>query len=159
MHLYFYIRGIKQQTDIWVTLAQGQFWVWKRKNLKTRKIVHTLVQGALRPSIFGAWEYVFPEECLAEVLQHFGIADSGACMTATYRNKAKLIMLRKLFQVKKIPKEIFEEANKIPQSVTIKGHWRGICGLRVPGVTIHAIGTKKDMRKKVKRFGYEQEML
>ena len=146
-------------TDIWITLAQGQFWKWQRKSLKTKKIMESVVQGALRPSIFGAWEYVFPEECLAEVLVYLGVADNSLGALPTRRNKAKFALMRKLFQAKKIPKEIFKEAKKIMPSVVIKGYWRGISQVNVPGVTIHVIGYKKDVRKKAEKWGYEQEML
>ena len=159
MHLYFYLRGIKQQVDLWVTLAQGQFWRWDRKNLKTKKIDSILVQGALRPSVFGAWEYIFPEECLAEVIAAFGVADNSLGTTPTRKNKAKIAMLRKPFGAKKIAKAIYEEAKKIPKSLIIKDYWRGLSSVAVPGVAIHIIGYKKDARRKMEQWGYEQEML
>ena len=159
MHVYFYIRGIKQQTDMWITLAQGQFWKWERKNLKTKKIVESVVQGALRPSILGAWEYIFPEECLAEVLTYLGVADSGIGAIPSVKNKAKIVLLRKLFQCKKIPKEIYEEAKKIQDSIVVRGYWRALSCIKIPGVAVHVIGYKKDARQEVKKWGYEQEML
>ncbi len=161
MHLYFYIRGINQQVELWKLFAQTQWWRWIRTNLKTKKIEETLVQGALRPSVFGAWEYIFPEECLAEVLTSFKVVDAGSSIGAepTRKNKAGLFVLRKLFGCKKIPKKIYEEAKKIQGSVMINGYWRGISQLNIPGVSIHIIGYKEDVRKKVEKWGYEQEML
>ncbi len=161
MHLYFYIRGINQQIEIWKLFAQTQWWRWLRKNLKTKKIEDVLVQGALRPSVFGAWEYIFPEECLAEVLTSFNVADGGRAIGAepTLKNKARLLALRKLFGCKKIPNNIYEAAQKIQLSVMVKGFWRGISQLNIPGVSIHIIGYKEDERKAVKKWGYEQEML
>lgn len=159
MHLYFYIRGINQQVELWKLFAQTQWWRWLRKNLKTKKIEEVLVQGALRPSVFGAWEYIFPEECLAEVLTSFKVGDGGIGAKPTRKNKAKLLSLRKLFGCKKIPKKIYEEAKKIQASVMIKGFWRGLSQLNIPGVAIHVIGYKEDDRQEVEKWGYEQEML
>ena len=61
MHLYFFLRGNYPCVETFKTLAQGQFWQWKRINLATNKEETILVQGALRPTVFGAYEYVFPE--------------------------------------------------------------------------------------------------
>ena len=61
------IRGPKNQCDLFRMYMQTQMFCWKRKNLKTKKDEVTLVQGALRECGF-IYEYVFPEECLDEVL-------------------------------------------------------------------------------------------
>ena len=168
MHLFFYVRGIKHQVDLWVTLAQGLFWKWKRTNLKTGKEEESLVQGALRPSILGAWEYIFPEECLAEAIAVLGVVSNSidkntVGATPTVKNKMKLSMIRKLFSAKKVPEYILEESLKIPTSITIKNSWRGVSNLHIPGIAIHIIGYKKDRRQTVPEkngeWGYEQEML
>jgi len=127
-------------------MAQGLFWKWKRINLETKKEEIILVQGALRPSVMGAWEYVFPEECLADVIAVMGLANSIGAIP-TFMNKARLAILRKTFGAEKIPKEIFEEAAKIPPSIVLNDSYRGLSTLLVPGVCIHPIGIKREIRR------------
>ena len=158
MHLVLYARGIIQQVELWKAMAQGQFFKWGRKNLKTGKIEYVLVQGALRPSILGAWEYVFPKECLAEVINILGIHIPRECEHG-FKFKAKSAVLRKIHGVKKIPKEIIEEAKKIQSSILLENSWRGLSHIIVQGVSIHAVGIKEDVVKEIPQWGYEQEML
>lgn len=152
MHIFFYVRGINQQVELFKTLAQGQFWRWTRKNLKTGKMEDSLMQGGLRPSVLGAWEYIFPEECLADVIAVFGFSDGSE---KDFRIKA----LRKIFGAKKIPKEIWVKAKEIKPSFIIDGTNRGLSKVRVDGADLHLIGIKKDVRKGNADWGYEQEML
>ena len=153
MHLVFYVRGIKSQVDLWLTMAQGHFWKWTRKNLKTKKDDIILVQGALRPSLMGSYEYVFPEDCLAEVLAVFSNGDWDK------PRDARIIALRKLLGCKPIPKKIREESKQINPSVLIGGVKRGLSHNHVEGVAVHIVGIKKDDRKECEQWGYEQEML
>ncbi len=150
MHLFFYIRGINHWTETWKILAQGLFWKWRRKDLLTGKGVEHAVQGSLRPSIWGAWEYVFPEEALPDVLAVFNIKEQTTGGTGKFWiEKSKLIMLRKLFFAKKIPKEAFKEAKKIPSSIVLIESNRALSHLGseiVPGIAIHPIGIKYDKR-------------
>ena len=139
-------------------MAQGQFWQWKRKNLKTGKEEIHLVQGALRPSVLGAWEYVFPEECLVDVLSVMKLGEDSIGVEPTVKSKAKLVVLRKLFGAQKIPKEIFEKAAKKDPSIMITQSTRGLSSLAVPGVSIHPIGIKADARQDCP-WGYNQELL
>ena len=107
MHFVFYARGIKHQLNIWETLAQSQYFKWKRENIDTGEMEEVLVQGALRPSVMGTYEYIFPETALPTVLSMFGITDDkniGAIPTLS--NKLKLSALRKMLGVKKIPKKM-----------------------------------------------------
>ena len=142
MHLYFLTRGIKQQRDIFVNFLQTQMWKWKRKNLKTKKEEISRVQGALRP--VELWEYVFPEECLDEVLTCLNITKDNLGTPKTFATKTKLSALRKMCGAKKI-----KSYKKVPTSNFIS----------TAGVSIHPIGIKKDRREKNKKIGYEQEML
>lgn len=153
MHLFFYARGIYNQVEFFKTLAQSQYWKWFRINLKTKKEEMILVQGALRPTILGAYEYIFPEECLSEVLSVFGIPD------ASTTSRLQGYGLRKLFKCEKIPKENLEEAKKIETTLSITGHMRGLTKVQVEGVGIIPIGIKRDKREKWEDIGYEQEML
>jgi len=159
MHLYFYIRGIYSQAELWKTFAQSQFWKWIRINTKTKKEEKMLIQGSLRPSVLGTYEYIFPEECLAEVLSMFGKTKAEDYAIP----KARMFVLRKALKVKKIPKKIYQEAKKIPESVLINELWRGLSNIKVPGVAMHVIGIKKDLRAEVmdlkSRIKYKQEML
>ena len=148
MHLIFYIRGIYNRVELFKSLAQGQFFKWRRINKKTKKEETVLVQGAFRPSVLGAWEYIFPEEALIEVLSVFGITeDIGA--EPTFINKAKLAVIRKLFGAEKITKEMLNKAKKTPSSIQLGNSERGLSGLRVHGVAIHPIGLKRDDRREL----------
>lgn len=125
---------------------QSQFWKWTRKNLKTGKDETVLVQGALRPSILGAWEYIFPEDCLPEVLSFIGRVDPddiGALKQPG--NFFKLGVLRKIFGCEKIKTEVFDEAKKIPTTIYFNEFKRALTHCKIPGVAIHIIGIKKDI--------------
>jgi len=156
MHLYFFLRGITHQLEMTKIFLQSQYFKWVRINLKTGKEEIKLVQGSLRPTIFGAYEYVFPEEALADVLSMIGIVDA----TDYFQSKElRLKFLRPIFNCKKIPDKIFKEAAKIPNSMTLDGSWRGLSNCIVGGVAYHVIGIKKDARRVWEEAGYEQEML
>ena len=158
MHVVFYIRGKLSCVEWFKIMAQAMFFKWQRTNMKTEKIEEMLVQGSLRPSVLGTWEYIIPEECLAEFLAMLGITDSKLIGVArTKKAYAQLAGLRKILGLKKIPQKIFDEAAKIPPSISLKGSWRGLSHLMAPGVSIHLIGIKKDRRDIA--FGFEQEML
>ena len=170
MHLFFYIRGINHWVETWKVMAQGLFWKWERTNLLTEEVEQLALQGALRPSILGAWEYIFPEEALPDVLAVFGITkDLTGGMTLDKKlgalpNKFKLACMRKVFSAYKIPKKAFEEAEKIPPSIVFnKGH-RALSHLGhdvIPGIALHPIGLKKDIRGIMEEGGgkWEQEMI
>ncbi len=158
MHVVFYIRGKLSCVEWFKIMAQSMFFKWQRTNIKTGKIEEILVQGALRPSVLGTWEYIIPEECLAEFLAMMGLTDEKMIGVApSVKAKARLAVLRTMLGLTKIPKKIFEEAAKIPPSISLKDSWRGLSHLIVPGVSIHLIGIKKDRRDVA--FGFEQEML
>lgn len=160
MHLYLYARGVKQQLSIWEMFMQSAFWAWKRKDLKINKETITLVQGGLRPTIFGAYEYIFPEECLVDVLASLEITYNNYIGTdKTLMNKARMALLRKMFGASAIPKEVFKKAEKTPTSYTLDCCGRGLSSLRVSGVALHIIGIKTDEREKKENWGFEQEML
>lgn len=150
MHFFFFVRGIYDRVELFKTLAQGQFWKWERTNLKTGKKETTLVQGSLRPSIFGAYEYVFPQESLTEVIACFKLLKESQKYFGNYP-------VRKIFNCKKIPEKIFKEAEKIPHTILVNGTQRGLSNLQVDGVHIIPIGIKDDKRTDI--YGYEQEAL
>lgn len=147
MHLVFFIRGIYNQVEVLKTQLQSICWKWKRINLDTGLEEAILVQGALRPSVLGAWEYIFPEECLAEVLAVLGKTTEKYTAADRYKDIFRLAFLRKIFSVKKIPKEIYEKAKEIPQSVIIDNCWRGLSHCIIPGTAVHIIGIKEDERR------------
>lgn len=165
MHLYFFLRGNYPVLEIWKTLAQSQFWKWKRIDLATGKEDFKLVQGALRPSVMGAYEYVFPEEALAEVLSVFGVTNDGIPAYDKFLlDKMRMSVLRKIFRCKAIPKSVYKKALEIPNSIMLQNSERGLSHLKIPGACVHIIGIKED--KKGEFFhhleaptGYEQEML
>jgi hypothetical protein len=147
MHLVFFMRGIYSQIEILKTQLQCTFWKWKRINLDTGQEETILVQGALRPSVLGAWEYVFPEECLAEVLCVMGIKGEEYTHSDRFKDKLRLSFLRKVFGVKKIPKSFYEEAAKIPPTLIINGVMRGLSHCIIASTAIHCIGIKADDRR------------
>ena len=146
MHLVFFLRGVNSQVELWKVLAQSQFFIWTRTDKKTGKDFDNLVQGALRPSVLGSWEYVFPEECLPAVLSMFGLCEGSIGATKSFMNNVRLRVLRKILGVKKIPKKAMEEGKLIAPTILINGSYRGISPVYIVGVALHPIGIKKDIR-------------
>lgn len=145
MHLQIMLRGINTQVELWKILAQGQFLKWTRKDVETGEDFEVLFQMALRPSVLGTWEVVFPEECLPTVLSMMGLISEKHGIYGNISLKGtRMAVLRKLCGVKKIPKKAFEDAEKIPHSLTMKDSHRGLSGLVVHGVSIHPIGIRED---------------
>ena len=165
MHLQIIVRGVISQVQLWESMMQNHHFKWRRINLKTKKEEIVLVQGGLRPSVLGTYEFVFPEESLPTVLSMMGITEGGMGfgIERTLMNKAKLATLRKICGVKKIPKSAFEKAKKIESSVYFKDGERGLSHMKVHGVSIHPIGIKEDKRIKmydpVDKKEYWQEAL
>lgn len=160
MHLYFFLRGKFEQIELWKCHAQAAYWKWRRINLKTGKEETTLVQGALRPTIFGAYEYIFPKESLAEVLSFFGIGEEQSDVKFQFTwlgAKARYAVLRKMFNCKKIQKSILKKAKKIPNSFTTEEFERGVSNCIVGGAGPHIIGIKEDTM--IDLYGYHQEGL
>ena len=150
MHLFIFFRGVNHYITLYKSLVESQFWKWKRINLETGKEEVSLVQGALRESFFGCYEYIFPEEALPEVLAVFGI-------TKKQGYGVRFNTIRKMFGLKKVPKEIWEQAEKINPDVLLDDYQRGLTGVRVPGCGMNLIGIKYD--KKGEIYGYNQEWL
>lgn len=157
MHLYFFARGKFEQVELWKTMVQAAFWKWRRINQKTGKEEITIVQGGLRPSILGAYEYIFPEEALAEVCSFLGITRNELYGFGKMGLYSRHFCLRKIFNVKRIPKKILEKAAKIPSTFTTEEFERGAHDCKIPGVAIHVIGIKKDVHRVV--GNYHQEAL
>lgn len=124
--------------DAFVLFMQAQMWLWKRKNLKTKKEEICQVQGALRP--IELWEYVFPEECFDEVCTMLNIKGADSI------GKTKEAVIRKALGhgVKPVP-----EYKEVPTNKYVEKR----------GVGIVPIGIKKDPRAEKEIWGYEQEML
>lgn len=169
MHLYFYARGIEHQIQMWKMFMQTQFFLFPRKNLETGKIEEIAVQGALRPTLFGAWEYVFPKEALPEVLSMMEITPT--IFKEDLKKDIGLMMMRKALNCKPIPKSALKKAATISNTIKIEGYKRILYHCAVRGVIIHAIGIKDDdvgiMNKTINEngievdapLGFEQEML
>lgn len=141
MHIYFIPRGILQQLDIFKMFLQTQMFTWKRINIKTGKEELIQVQGALRDCGF-CMEYVFPEECLDEVLTMLDFKNSYDRWKIS---DVKQWFIRKVLGngVKAMPKT-YKETN--PNRF-----------INTNGVALHFIGMKKDVRGDM--LGYNQEML
>jgi len=157
MHLYFYVRGKFEQVEQWKALAQGAFWKFRRINELTKKEEIILVQGALRPSVLGAYEYVFPKEALAEVCSFFGITKNEVYGFNKIGLHSRHFAMRKIFGAKKIPKKILDRAKEIPPTFSTAEFERGAANCCIPGVALHPIGIKEDVMGTMQ--GYWQEML
>lgn len=157
MHLQFFMRGKFEQIELWKAHAQCAYWKWRRINNKTGKVETILVQGALRPSVFGSYEYIFPKESLAEVCSFFGITKNESYGYGKIGLKSRHFAMRKIFNCKKIPKKILEKAKKIPPTFSAEEFERGVHNCIIPGASLHVIGIKEDV---VGKMGdYTQEML
>lgn len=157
MHLFFFVRGKFEQVELWKAHAQVAYWKWRRINNKTKEETTILVQGALRPSIFGAYEYIFPKESLAEVCSFFGIALGTTGKRAIssfdmnnafkqFKGRAKMMFITKLFGCKNIPRKILKESKEIPPTFSTEEFERGASNARIPGVCLHVIGIKEDRK-------------
>lgn len=157
MHLYFFLRGINNYVELAKIHLQSQFFKRRMINEETKKEEIVLVQGALRPTIWGAYEYVFPKEALPEVLSYLKIADGNIGARKTLKNKIGLSLMRNFFNCKPIPKKDMEKAKKIKCSFLIQESERGLADFCVPGVAIHPIGIKHDEHGVLD--GYYMELL
>ena len=157
MHLYLFARGKFEQVELWKVHAQTAYWKWRRINKKTGKEELIIVQGGLRPSVLGAYEYIFPKEALAEVCSFFGIVNNEQYGFGTINLYARHFALRKIFGCKKIPKDILKKSEKIPPTFTTEQFERGGSNCIIPGVSIHVIGIKDD--KTIELGDYIQEAL
>ena len=159
MHLYLFVRGKFEQVEHWKSHVQSAYWKWRRINADTGKEDITLVQGALRPSVFGAYEYIFPKEALAEVCSFLGITKNESYGFNKIGLYTRHFSLRKIFGCKKIPKKILDQAKDIPASFSTEEFERGVSNCIIPGVAIHVIGIKNDDYRLFKDIGYYQEAL
>ena len=100
-----------------------------------------LVQGALRP--VELWDYVFPEECLNDVLSMLEINPETQNMEGWGMDRIKKQLLKRyLGGLEDIPKY-----DKVVPPRFIEKR----------GIALYPLGIKKDLRGK--GWGYEQEML
>lgn len=159
MHLYLFIRGKFEQVELWKSHAQSAYWKLRRKNLKTGKIETIAVQGALRPSVLGAYEYIFPKEALAEVCSFFGITynirDAYSFGLGQIPAIIRHMGLRKIFGCKPIPKDILKKASEIPASFSTDEFERCGANCMIPGVAVHVIGIKEDKFGELAGYHYE----
>lgn len=157
MHLYIFVRGKFTQVEEWKAHAQAAYWKWRRINKNTGQEEVVLVQGALRPSVLGVYEYVFPKEALAEVCAFFGITRNYSYGFSRLGIELRHASLRKIFGSKKIPDSALDSAKEIPDTYTTAEYERGFGSCIIPGVAIHAIGIKED--KQITLGDYIQEAL
>lgn len=147
MHLYLFVRGKFEQVELWKSHAQAAYWKWRRIDLKTGKEEMKLLQGALRPSVLGAYEYIFPEESLAEVCAFFGITTNESYGFDKIGLYTRHFCMRKIFGCKKIPQDILKKAATLPDNFTTEEFERGVASCKIPGVAIHVIGIKEDEKR------------
>ena len=140
-------RGIMQQLRLFEMFMETQMFKWGRTNLKTGKIEYVQVQGSLRKLPFG-YEYVFPEECLDEVLT---MLDAKENLKRWNLGKLRNLIIRIACgkgdngdRVKPIPDYKVVNTNRY---------------IEKRGIALYLIGIKKDAVTKCPQWGYEQEML
>jgi hypothetical protein len=155
MHLYLFVRGKFEQVELWKSHAQASYWKFRRINNTTKQEETILVQGGLRPSIFGAYEFIFPKEALAEVCSFFGIFTNESYGFGKLGLYSRHFCLRKIFGAKKIPKDILKRAKEIPDSFTTAEFERGASNCIIPGVALHVIGIKDDVIGEMAGYTYE----
>lgn len=159
MHLYLFVRGKFEQVEMWKSHAQTAYWKLRRKNIKSGKEEIILVQGALRPSVLGAYEYIFPKEALAEVCSYFGIIynirDGQSFGYGSIPAIIRHMGMRKIFGCKKIPDAILKKAATIPNSFSTEEFERGGSNCIIPGVAVHVIGIKDDIMGEMAGYHYE----
>ena len=146
MHLYFIPRGIRQEMELFEAFMQTQMFPWPRTDLNTGVEFVTMTQGGYRDCGF-CKEFIFPKECLKEVLDMLGIQpdkiDYGL-------SKLKKFVLRKMLGhgVEEIPKEfitpkwqtgIFQFQNNGTKVMTMPYRY-----IKHDGITLHIIGIKED---------------
>lgn len=139
--------------DLWIATNQSHYWQWERKvvkcpdnfimagkPVKAGDKVPTCVQGALRPSILGTYEYIFPRECLPEVLALMSTE------TFEHHGNYKFGLMRKALGCRKITEEEWKEAKAIsPSPLFISGTRRAFYQrMIVPAVAVEIIGVKDD---------------
>jgi len=157
MHLFLFVRGKFEQVELWKAHVQTSYWKWRRINNVTGQEEVKLIQGALRPSVLGAYEFIFPKEALAEVCSFLGLTDNVQYGFGTMGLHTRHFCLRKIFGCKKLPKEICKRAKEIPDSFTTAEFERGVTNAILPGVACHIIGIKEDI---IGVMGnYTQEMI
>ena len=163
MHLVFYLRGLPQHVSLWKAMAQNQFFKWRRINLKTKKEEIILIQGGLRDSVMGTMEFTFPEEALPTVLCIMGLKEGNLQVEKSIMSKARVMVLRRILGLRKIPKKAFKEAEKLDASIMFDDLERGLSNFSAARVAIHVLGIKKDKRgdmiNEASGYAYNQELI
>lgn len=143
------VRGLKKELDIFLMFMQCQMFPWKRTNLKTKKEGYTLIQGALREFGF-LYEYVFPKECLQEVLTMLNAKDGDTNNLGEFRSwiiRKVLGYHGKKVKIKPIPDyEPIKPAvinSPIQKGVVVATHRH----IPMHGVAVYLIGIKEDVEK------------
>lgn len=143
-------RGVQHQVDLWHTLIQGQF--YKQEIEVDGKKINRIVAGALRP--IQLWEYVFPEECLNQVLFKLGKNKDSENYWGKGYAKYAVAPLRMALGARPLPKD-----PKLYQTPT---ELLGVMP-NIKGVAVEIIGIKDDARGEYidngERTGVIQEML
>ena len=134
---------------------------WKRKNHETGEEVVTMVQGAYRDA-GPLKEYVFPEECLQEVVNMLDVRSNDYAIS-----DFKMAAMRKMVGAKKVPKKI-----KTPKNFPFLGlispkedgsvSYQPYRFVESQGVAFHVVGIRKDKRGVMTEkdgVEWEQELL
>jgi hypothetical protein len=129
MHLYFYIRAIKEDEEHFIRDLQAQYFKGIYIDDKTQQKLDGYIQMAVR-QWGGFYELAFPESAYNEVISILGRLDTYD----TFMTKVGLFTLRRILKATAAPK-----AELVPQRIT----WR----TTHPDIRIYVIGIRKDAYK------------
>lgn len=143
-HIYFITRAGIAETEFLKANLQSQMFSWTRKNLETGQEEPFAVQGKLRE--VKLWEYVVPDEHVAEVCFYLGFKGDG---NHVHKKDVGLQAwaLKKALHLDPIPKFNVDTLKVSPRLI-----YRAFC-------TIYPLGIKKDEVKDFEQWGYNQEAL
>lgn len=161
MHLIFFAYGIQNKVDEFLNSLKYNFYPWRRLNETTGQYNFLNVQGSLRPGMLGTYEYVFPEECLADVITAMFPSGNWKTNIEIKSMNFRTWVFRKMMKLEKIPEtyKCFIGEEKLISSFS------RVRTLITEGVSVYLIGIRRDETRehqfpdKESPAGYTQEML
>lgn len=136
MHLFMGLSGAKIVLQQVIDCLNAQAFHTKRTNMVTGKVEPYKVQGVWRPIEFG--HYVFPEECLNEVMNMLDLPDKIRTFEAVPHLNTYNAVMRKILKLKKIPSmeelPVLDDKDRNARTIFLKEHLNIIpVGIREDG--------------------------
>ena len=116
MHAHFFLRGIKQDVDLYIKFLETRTMMLPFMEKNGKKMVQP-IQGQLRYSIFGTWEYIFPENEKDAVLTTLGF--HKPLHPNSKKFKAAMNFLRMAMGLKKPPEFKTDKLMVMPQGLYV----------------------------------------